>query len=69
MKISLDFDDNDVVFEVMDAMFIAYLKNFKKSVIEYQETAWNDEDKKENKKIIKACDVILQHYGVKNDNS
>ena len=64
MKISLDFDDNDVVFEVMDAMFVAYLKNFKKDCAKYVAEAWHEGDKKAYKKLSKACEVILEHYEV-----
>ena len=65
MKISLDFDDNDVVFEVMDAMFVAYMKNLRKDCAQYISDAWNEGDKKAYKKLVRACDVILEHYGVK----
>ena len=69
MKISLDFDDNDVVFEVMDAMFVAYMKNLRKDCAGYISEAWNEEDRLAYEELTRACDVILQHYGVKNDNS
>ena len=63
MKISLDFDDNDVVFEVMDAMFVAYLKNFRKDCAQYIGEAWNEEDRFAYEELTRACDVILQHFG------
>ena len=66
MKISLDFDDNDTAFEVMDAMFIAYLKRFRRDCSEYIEQAWNEEDEKAYKKLVRSCDTILNHFEVPN---
>ena len=66
MKISLDFDDNDSAYEIMDAMFIAYLKRFRRDCSEYIEQAWNEGDKKAYKKLVKSCDDILKHYEVPN---
>lgn len=65
MKINLEFDDNDAIFEMMDAMFVAYLKNFRKDCVDYIGTAWMKEDKQAYKKLLKSCDVILEHYGVR----
>lgn len=64
MKVNLEFDDNDVVFEVMDAMFVAYLKNFRKDCVKYVDDAWNEEDRFAYEELTKSCDIILQHYGV-----
>ena len=66
MKINFEFDDNEVVYEVMNAMFIAYLKNFKKDCIKYAEDAWNEEDRHAYEKLDKACDTILNHFEVPN---
>ena len=66
MKISLDFDDNDSAYEIMDAMFIAYLKRFKRDCVEYIEQAWNEGDEKAYKKLVKSCDDILKHFEVPN---
>ena len=65
MKISLDFDDNDIVFEVMDAMFVAYVKNLRKDCAQYISDAWNEEDRVAYEELTRACDVVLRHYGVK----
>lgn len=66
MKISLDFDDNDTAFEIMDAMFVAYLKRFRRDCSEYIEQAWNEGDEKAYKKLVKSCDTILNHFEVQN---
>ena len=66
MKISLDFDDNDSAYEIMDAMFIAYLKRFRRDCVEYIEQAWNEGDEKAYKKLVKSCDDILKHFEVPN---
>ena len=42
MKINFEFDDNDAVFEVMDAMFVAYVKNLRKDTLQYTEEAWHE---------------------------
>ena len=64
MKISLDFDDDDTAFEVIDAMFVAYLKRFRRDCSEYIEQAWNEGDEKAYKKLVKSCDDILKHFEV-----
>ena len=66
MKISLDFDDNDVAYEVMDAMFLAYLKRFRQDCFEYIDDAFMEADKKAYKKLVKSCDDILKHFEVPN---
>ena len=64
MKINFEFNDDDVAFEIMDSMFVAYLKNFKKDCEKYYIESWNPEDKKTNKRLVKSCDEILKHFEV-----
>lgn len=69
MKINFEFDDNSVVYEVMDAMFVAYLKNIKKDVTGYIESSIMAEDKESNRKLLQACNEILDYYGALNDDT
>ena len=68
MKINFEFDDNEVVYEVMDAMFVAYVKNLRKDTLQYIEEAWNEGDREAYKELTSACDVILKHFEVQRDS-
>ena len=68
MKINFEFDDNEVVYEVMDAMFVAYVKNLRKDTLQYTEEAWNEGDREAYKELTAACDVILKYFEVQRDS-
>jgi hypothetical protein len=67
MKIEFNADDNDILYDVLNAMFIAQLKSQLKLSREDIETAWNDEDRDATQGIINACLVLLAYYGGKNE--
>jgi hypothetical protein len=61
MKIEFNADDNDILYDVLNAMFIAQLKSQLKLSREDIETAWNDEDRDAAQGVINACLVLLAH--------
>lgn len=67
MEIKFDMEDNNVLYDVMDGIFVALLKRQLKDSKEFLKTAYNDEDKRMNKANIKACKVLLEHYTGKDD--
>lgn len=62
MRIKLDFDDESAVFEVMNTLFVAYMKNEKEEYEKWRkdETMVYDE---ELDKIVEAMDVLINYYG------
>jgi hypothetical protein len=48
MEIKFDMEDNNVLYDVMDGIFVAMLKRQLKDSKEYLGTAYNEEDKRNN---------------------
>jgi hypothetical protein len=68
MKIEFDMEDNSIVYDVMDGIFVALLKRQLRDSKNYLETAYHEEDIKNNKDNIEACKVLLAHYTGKDDD-
>jgi hypothetical protein len=68
MKIEFDMEDNNVLIDVMDGIFVAMLKRQLKDSKNYLETAYHKEDIKANQDNIDACRVLLNHYTGKDDD-
>lgn len=62
MKIEFDMEDNNIVYDVFDGIFVALLKRQLKDSKEYLANAYNEEDKLANQANIDACRVLLNHY-------
>ena len=67
MEIKFDMEDNNVLIDVMDGIFVAMLKRQLKDSKEYLANAYNEEDKRNNQANIDACRVLLNHYTGKDD--
>ena len=67
MKIEFDMEDNNVLYDVMDGIFIALLKRQLKDSKEYLATSYNEQDKLANQANIDACRVLLEYYTGKDD--
>ena len=67
MEIKFDMEDNNVLYDVMDGIFVALLKRQLKDSKEYLATSYNEEDKRNNQANIDACRVLLNHYTGKDD--
>ena len=68
MKIEFDMEDNSIVYDVFDGMFVALLKRQLRDSKEYLVAAYNDEDKRMNQANIDACRVLLDYYTGKADD-
>jgi hypothetical protein len=64
MEIKFDVTDSQVIYDVIDGVFVALLKSQLKESEEFLAIASNEIDRKDTKKMIKSCKVILKHYGV-----
>lgn len=62
MKLELELGTNDLGHDLIDQFFIWKVKNVK-SDIENWNGYVHPDDKKTNKKIVKACNVLLEYYG------
>jgi hypothetical protein len=67
MEIKFDMEDNNVLYDVMDGIFVALLKRQLRDSKEFLVAAYNDEDKRMNQANIDACRVLLNHYTGKDD--
>ena len=67
MNIEFDMEDNNVLYDVMDGIFVAMLKRQLKDSKEYLATSYNEQDKLANQANIDACRVLLEYYTGKND--
>jgi hypothetical protein len=69
MKIEFDMEDNNVLYDVMDGIFVALLKRQLRDSKEYLVAAYNEDDKRMNQANIDACRVLLDYYTGKDDES
>ena len=63
----LEFDNNDLLLDVLDAVFVAQLKNQLKNSREDLAAAVIDEDKDTNQGVINACLVLLAYCTTEKD--
>jgi hypothetical protein len=64
MKIEFSIEDNQMMYEVLDGIFVSLLRHELKNSEEYLETVNQyPDDVKQYKKNIKACKVLLKYYG------
>jgi len=68
MKIEFDMEDNSIIQDVMDGVFVSLLKRQLRDSKEYLVAAYNDEDKRMNQANIDACRVLLDYYTGKDDD-
>jgi hypothetical protein len=62
MKIKFDMEDNSIVYDVFDGIFVALLKRQLRDSKEYLVAAYNEDDKRMNEANIEACRVLLDYY-------
>jgi hypothetical protein len=64
MKFNIELDDNELMYNVLDGVFVALLRNELKNSEEFlQSVQQHPDDVKQYKKNIKACKVLLDYYG------
>jgi hypothetical protein len=64
MKFEFSIDDNELMYNVLDGVFVALLRNELKNSEEFlQSVQQHPDDVKQYKKNIKACKVLLEYYG------
>ena len=62
MKLELELGTNELGHDLIEQFFIWKLKETINDMMNYACNVHPD-DKKANKKIIKACNVLLEYYG------
>ena len=68
MKIEFDMEDNTMLYDLMDGVFVSLLKRQLRDSKEYLVAAYNEEDKRMNEANIEACRVLLDYYTGKDDD-
>jgi hypothetical protein len=64
MKFEFSIDDNELMYNVLDGVFVTLLRNELKNSEEFlQSVQQHPDDVKQYKKNIKACKVLLDYYG------
>jgi hypothetical protein len=64
MKFNIELDDNELMYNVLDGVFVALLRNELKNSEEFlQSVQQHPDDVKQYKKNIKACKLLLEYYG------
>lgn len=62
MKLTVEFDDDGAVYELMDSIVLTHLKSTKKSLQEYDPQTQADAEDDAN--IIAAIDVLIKYLSV-----
>ena len=62
MKIEFSTDDNGLLCDVLDSVFVGHLKRQLQNSREYLETSIMQEDKDMSQGVINACLVLLEYY-------
>ena len=63
----LEFED-EFVYQIKDAVMVAFLKDDLRTILDTHMVNWvHPDDRKYNKKLVKAYKRILDYYGVKDD--
>lgn len=62
MELKLELGTNDLDHDLIEQFFIWKLKEIRRDIKNWNGYT-NPDDKKQNKKIVKACDVLLEYYG------
>lgn len=68
MKIEFDMEDNSIIHDVMDGVFVSLLKRQLRDSKEFLVAAYNEDDKRMNEANIEACRVLLDYYTGKDDD-
>ena len=64
MKFEFSIDDNELMYNVLDGVFVTLLRNELKNSEKFlQSVQQHPDDVKQYKKNIKACKVLLDYYG------
>jgi hypothetical protein len=61
MKISIEIDDDNVISDALDSIVLSHLKNSKQIIKLNQST--HPDDIKQDKKVLKALNVLIEYYG------
>jgi hypothetical protein len=61
-------EDNTMLYDLMDGVFVSLLKRQLRDSKEYLVAAYNEEDKRMNQANIDACRVLLDYYTGKDDD-
>lgn len=61
MKLTLEFDDEGAVYELMDSIVLSHLKSTKKSIKQWGSV--HKDDIAHDEGVLAAIDVLIAYYG------
>lgn len=69
MKLELELGTNELGHELVEQFFIWKLKQIRHDLLPENNRGvfLHPDDKKQNKKLVKACNLLLEYYGVEVD--
>jgi hypothetical protein len=69
MKINLEFDDNELMYQLMDGMFVVMLKNQLRTDLELleEDEFIHEDDKALTLKNIAAYEHLIKYYSAPNE--
>ena len=62
MKINIDLDDNSPLYDVLDSVVLGYLKH-SLDLVENKFVSTHPDDVKQDKKVSKALQILIDYYG------
>lgn len=65
MKINLEFDDDSVIAEALDAMVVSHLRSSKNTILTY--AFIHPDDVANDAEVIDAIDVLIKYYAGEDD--
>ena len=66
MKIAIEFDDDGVIYDVIDSVTLSLLRNLHKSM-KTSSAAYHPDDKAMEERVRAACEVLIEYYGGRDD--
>jgi len=65
MKLSIEFDDDGAVYELMDTIVLAHLKSTREDMHKW--SSRHADDAEQDKEVIKSLDTLINYFGVSDD--
>jgi len=65
MKLSIEFDDDGAVYELMDTIVLAHLKSTRDDMHKW--SSRHADDAEQDEEVIKALGILIKYFGERDD--
>jgi hypothetical protein len=65
MKLSIEFDNDGAVYELMDVIVTAHLRSTRDDMTMWQSNPKHVDDVESDKKVMAALEVLIEYFGGK----